>query len=81
MSLYHEAAEILLASSSEGGSLKSRVFNRKTKLKSNPGQLYALIFESAKWSGVLKEVIEAADVLKLERKVCNNAGWPSQADS
>lgn len=69
MSLYHEAAQILLASSSEGGSLKSRVFNRKNKLKSNPGQVYALVLESAKWSAVLKDVVEGADVLKSERKV------------
>lgn len=70
MSLYHEAAEILTASSSnaEGGSLKSIVFRRKN-LKSSPNQLYALVFETYKWSPVLKEVIDKAELLKHERKV------------
>lgn len=67
MSLYHEAAEIL-TSSDTGGSLKSRVFGKK-KGKAPPGQLYALVLETAKWSPVLKEVIEKADILRLERKV------------
>ncbi|OAQ70363.1 NOL1/NOP2/Sun domain family [Pochonia chlamydosporia 170] len=57
MSLYHEAADILSTSSQEGGSLKSRVFRRKN-IKSTPTQLYALVFESCKWSPILKEVIE-----------------------
>ncbi|KAF4971448.1 hypothetical protein FZEAL_9847 [Fusarium zealandicum] len=68
MSLYHEAAEILSASSSEGGSLKSRVFKKKN-LKSAPNQVYALVLESCKWSPILKEVIERAELLKLERKL------------
>lgn len=68
MSLYHEAAEILSSSADASGSLKSRVFGRK-KGKSPPAQLYALVLESAKWSLVLKEVIENAEILKLERKV------------
>lgn len=68
MSLYHEGAEILIASSSEGGSLKSRVFGRKG-LKSSPGQLYALVLESCKWSGILKDVIENAGILGIEKKV------------
>lgn len=68
MSLYHETAEILSASPDHGGSLKSRVF-RKKGLKSPPAQVYALAFETCKWSGVLKEVIEAADLLRHERKV------------
>ncbi|KAL6871094.1 S-adenosyl-L-methionine-dependent methyltransferase [Trichoderma novae-zelandiae] len=68
MSLYHEAAEILTSSPDAGGSLKSRVFGKK-KGKAPPGQLYALVVESAKWSVVLKEVIEKADVLRLERKL------------
>ncbi|PTB79271.1 S-adenosyl-L-methionine-dependent methyltransferase [Trichoderma longibrachiatum ATCC 18648] len=67
MSLYHEAAEIL-TSSDTGGSLKSRVFGKK-KGKAPPGQLYALVLETAKWSPVLKEVIEKADILRLERKL------------
>ncbi|KAK1251039.1 hypothetical protein MKX07_005594 [Trichoderma sp. CBMAI-0711] len=68
MSLYHEAAEILTSSSDTGGSLKSRVFGKK-KGKAPPGQLYALVLETAKWSPVLKEVIEKADILRLERKL------------
>ncbi|UKZ80659.1 hypothetical protein TrVFT333_008422 [Trichoderma virens FT-333] len=68
MSLYHEAAEILSSSSDASGSLKSRVFGKK-KGKAPPGQLYALVLESAKWSPVLKEVIEKAEILKLERKL------------
>ena len=68
MSLYHEAAELLAPSSSEGGSLKSRVFKKKN-LKSNPNQLYALVFETCKWSPILKEIIEKTDLLKHERKV------------
>jgi 25S rRNA (cytosine2278-C5)-methyltransferase len=73
MSLYHEAAEFLVSSPSEaGGSLKARVFRNKA-LKSPPNQIYALVLETAKWSGVLKEVIDKADILRLERKVCNLA--------
>lgn len=67
MSLYHEAAGIL-SSSNEGGSLKSRIYGKKD-LKSPPAQLYALVFETCKWSLVLKEVIEASEILKSERKV------------
>ncbi|KAF5663566.1 NOL1R-like protein [Fusarium denticulatum] len=68
MSLYHEAAEVLAGSSSEGGSLKSRVFKKKN-LKSAPNQVYALVLESCKWSIILKEVIERSELLKLERKL------------
>lgn len=68
MSLYHEGAEVLLASSTEGGSLKSRVFGRRN-IKSKPGQLYALVLETSKWSSILKEVIEESGILSLERKV------------
>ncbi|OAQ84573.1 NOL1/NOP2/Sun family [Purpureocillium lilacinum] len=68
MSLYHEAAEILTSSSTEGGSLKSRVFKKKN-IKSSPNQLYALVLETSKWSPVLKEVVESAELLKHERKL------------
>ena len=68
MSLYHEAAEILTTSSADGGSLKSRVFGKKS-IKSPPNQLYALVLETSKWSPVIKEVIEGAELLKHERKV------------
>lgn len=68
MSLYHETAELLLAPNNAGGSLKSRVFSKKD-LKSPPAQVYALAIETCKWSPVLKEAVEAADILRLERKV------------
>ena len=66
MSLYHEAAEVLSASS--GGSLKNRIFTRKD-LKSPPQQVYALALETCKWSSVLKEVIDASEMLRHEKKV------------
>ncbi|KND85973.1 25S rRNA (cytosine-C(5))-methyltransferase rcm1 [Tolypocladium ophioglossoides CBS 100239] len=67
MSLYHEAAEILTASSTDVGSLKSRVFGKN--IKSPPNQLYALVLETSKWSPVIKEVVEGAELLKHERKL------------
>ncbi|KXJ97740.1 NOL1/NOP2/sun family protein [Microdochium bolleyi] len=68
MSLYHETAEILSQPSSTGGNLKTRIFTN-TKLKSPAQQIYALAVESCKWSAVLKEVIEASDLLRHERKL------------
>ncbi|KAL3423625.1 NOL1/NOP2/sun family protein [Phlyctema vagabunda] len=68
MSLYYEAAEVLTAPANAGGSLKSRIFSKKD-LKSQPAQIYALAIETAKWSPILKEIIEFADILKLERKL------------
>ncbi|KAG5981754.1 hypothetical protein E4U55_002583 [Claviceps digitariae] len=69
MSLYHEAADVLSTNlQHQGGSLKSRVFGRKNS-KVSPNQLYALVLETCKWSGVLKEVIEGADLLRHERKL------------
>ncbi|KKA28082.1 hypothetical protein TD95_003607 [Thielaviopsis punctulata] len=68
MSLYHEAAEVLRTLDTAAGSLKNRVFKRKD-LKAPPAQVYALAIESCKWSGVLKEVIDASDLLKAERKL------------
>lgn len=68
MSLYYEAAEVLIAPTNAGGSLKSRIFSKKD-LKSQPAQIYALAIETCKWSPVLKEIIEFADILRLERKV------------
>jgi putative methyltransferase len=68
MSLYYEAAAILANSDNIGGSLKSRIFNKKD-LKSTPGQIFALIAESSKWSVVLKDVIEKTKLLAEERKV------------
>ncbi|KAK3938504.1 NOL1/NOP2/sun family protein [Diplogelasinospora grovesii] len=69
MSLYHEAASILTsADSSHGGSLKTKVYGNKS-LKSPPAQVYALALESCKWSAVLKEVVEASQLLQSERKI------------
>ncbi|KAK4639166.1 hypothetical protein QC761_705750 [Podospora bellae-mahoneyi] len=68
MSLYHEAAALLTGPSTHGGSLKSRVFSNKD-LKSPPAQVYALALETCKWSSVLKEVVENAELLKHERKL------------
>jgi putative methyltransferase len=68
MSLYYEAAAILANAENTGGSLKSRLFTKKD-LKSSPGQIFALIAESSKWSIVLKDVIEKTGVLAEERKV------------
>ena len=68
MSLYYEAADFLTSPTNAGGSLKSRIFSQKN-LKSQPAQIYALVIETCKWSHILKEVIEAAALLDLERKV------------
>ncbi|KAH0543272.1 hypothetical protein FGG08_002436 [Glutinoglossum americanum] len=75
MSLYHEAASILTGPVDVGGSLKSRVYNNKT-LKSSPAHLYALVSETIKWSGVLREVIERSQLLSVEKKV-RDAGFRS----
>jgi putative methyltransferase len=68
MSLYYEAADLLEAPTNAGGSLKSRIFNKKD-LKSQPAQIYALAIETCKWSSILKEVVENSEILRLERKV------------
>ncbi|KAI1261195.1 S-adenosyl-L-methionine-dependent methyltransferase [Xylariaceae sp. FL1019] len=68
MSLYHETADILSAPTSTGGNLKTRIFTNKS-LKSPPQQIYALAIETCKWSSVLKEVIDAAELLRHERKL------------
>lgn len=68
MSLYHDAVTILNNPSSTGGSFKSRIYNSRST-KASPAQIYALITETAKWDILLKDVIEKADILKLEPKV------------
>jgi len=68
MSLYYEAATILANADNTGGSLTSRIFANKD-LKSSPGQIFALIAESSKWSVVLKDVIEKCGLLGAEKKV------------
>ncbi|KAI1810911.1 S-adenosyl-L-methionine-dependent methyltransferase [Poronia punctata] len=69
MSLYHETADILSASSPAGGNIKTRIFNKDRKLKSPPQTIYALASETCKWSSVLKEVIENSELLRHERKL------------
>ncbi|KAI0019014.1 S-adenosyl-L-methionine-dependent methyltransferase [Xylariomycetidae sp. FL0641] len=66
MSLYHETADIVSAPA--GGNLKTRIFGKKD-LKSPTQQVYALALETCKWSPVLKEVVENAELLKHERKL------------
>ncbi|KAI1477345.1 S-adenosyl-L-methionine-dependent methyltransferase [Daldinia eschscholtzii] len=68
MSLYHETADILSATPSTGGNLKTRIFGKKD-LKSPQQQIYALALETCKWSPVLKEVIDNSDLLRHERKL------------
>ena len=69
MSLYYDAASVL-SPSSQDGSLKSRIYNSKN-FKSKPANIYALISETAKYDGFLKELIENSGILALEPKVCN----------
>ena len=69
MSLYYEAAGLLSNFSNATGSLASRVYGNKA-LKSKPAHVFALISEATKWSGILSQVIEKAEVLRLEKKVC-----------
>ncbi|KAL8931321.1 MAG: hypothetical protein Q9211_007053 [Gyalolechia sp. 1 TL-2023] len=68
MSLYYDAAPLLLSSQSQSGSLKSIVFG-STNLKSPPKQVYALLTEASKWSTVLSEVIDNSQLLQHERKL------------
>ncbi|KAI8960184.1 S-adenosyl-L-methionine-dependent methyltransferase [Daldinia sp. FL1419] len=68
MSLYHETADVLSATPSTGGNLKTRIFGKKD-LKSPQQQVYALALETCKWSPVLKEVIDNSELLRHERKL------------
>ncbi|KAI4168438.1 MAG: hypothetical protein LQ348_007495 [Seirophora lacunosa] len=68
MSLYYEAAQFLLPAQGQSGSLKSRVFGSKA-IKSAPKQIFALVAETSKWSGILSEVIDNAQLLRQERKL------------
>ena len=68
MSLYHEAAEILIAAKENGGDLKSLAFSTKT-WKNDPKTLFAVTIEAAKWSGVISEAVEKSGVLQIEKTV------------
>jgi putative methyltransferase len=67
MSLYYEAEAVLTNAEKTGGSLKSRIFGKKTS-KHSPAQIYALVSEATKWSPVLKSVVERSGLLKSEKK-------------
>jgi hypothetical protein len=73
MSLYYEGATVLSQrdqSSFSPSIVKTRVFSvKKGTFKSSPGQLYALILESVKFSTLLSSVIENSGILEIERKV------------
>ncbi|KAI4247282.1 MAG: hypothetical protein L6R40_001625 [Gallowayella cf. fulva] len=68
MSLYYDATNFLVASSNQTGSLKSRVFGAK-ELKSSPKQVFALVTEASRWSPILAEVVEKAQLMQEERKL------------
>jgi putative methyltransferase len=72
MSLYHEAAGILVSVGDGSKSLKSEVFGKKT-WKTDVKTLFALTSEAAKWSSILSEVVEKSGILKLERQVRQSA--------
>ncbi|RVD87556.1 uncharacterized protein DFL_001783 [Arthrobotrys flagrans] len=67
MSLYLEAAAIL--ESPQTTSLKAIIYNPSKPFKSPQSKLYALIVETLKFQDILKEVVENAGILKLERKL------------
>lgn len=69
MSLYHDASTIILNPSNTSDSLKLRIFSRKSSLKSQPAQLYALLIETQRWNFILKQIIERSDLLAHERKL------------
>ena len=71
MSLYFDAAPLLLSGAEPSGSLKTRVFSFKG-IKSSTKQVYALLSEASKWSPILTEVIERSRLLQHERKVCDD---------
>lgn len=73
MALYYDAAAILSSASSSEGSLKSRVYDSNTPIKSSPPLVYGLITECARWDVILSEVIDNAGIISQEPKVCHKA--------
>jgi 25S rRNA (cytosine2278-C5)-methyltransferase len=69
MALYYDASSILASPASSEGSLRSRIYNSSTPIKSSPPLLYGLITECAKWDAVLSEVIDNAGIISQEPKV------------
>ena len=72
MALYFDAAAIFSSSSSSLGSLRSCVYDSNFTLRSSPPLVYGLITECAKWDVVLSEIIDNADIVSREPKVCQN---------
>jgi hypothetical protein len=72
MALYFDAATVLTADIQEG-SLKSRIYGGKLGIRSKPSHVYALISEAAKYDTFFKEVIDHADFLSREPKVCGQS--------
>ncbi|XP_029468809.1 probable 28S rRNA (cytosine-C(5))-methyltransferase [Rhinatrema bivittatum] len=64
--LYQTAAGILERAQRQQGAVKSLVYNSKY---TNVKQLYALVCETLRYSGVLQEIISSANLLKEERKL------------
>jgi putative methyltransferase len=67
MSLYYDAQNIL-DSKNARGLLRARVYNDKN-LNCPPSQVYALLIEATKWSSILTEVIDRAQLLSAEKRV------------
>ncbi|XP_020493834.2 probable 28S rRNA (cytosine-C(5))-methyltransferase [Labrus bergylta] len=61
MALYVKAAEILEKAENKQGALKTLVYDSKFK---NIKQLFALVFETQKFSSILQEIIESTKLLK-----------------
>ena len=79
MSLYYDTAPFLVPSSSVSGSLKFKIF-QTIELKSKLTQVFALATEATKWSEILSEVIEKAQLLQHERKVqCHSSRKTSKS--
>lgn len=78
MSLYQDAAAVLSSEKAQG-SLKSRIYGDQN-LRSKPGQLFALVSETAKYNVFLKEVIERSEILQHEPKVMASVLNTNSAD-
>lgn len=69
MALYYETAAVL-SSIEPKGSLKSSIYGSGTIKSQNASRIYALVSQSSKRDKFLKEVIENAELLYHEPKVC-----------
>ncbi|KAM6981923.1 28S rRNA (cytosine-C(5))-methyltransferase [Tautogolabrus adspersus] len=61
MALYMKAAEILEKAENKQGALKTLVYDSQFR---NIKQLFALVFETQKFSSILKDIIESTKLLK-----------------